>query len=189
MDPQDVENPSQPVRVEKMSAKYRYRGYLISNKGYYQPDHHVWWEAIDEKTGEASYHGKTRRKVMQMIDEDFVRDELNAKLPCNMLKIRETLESCMTAMCFLCSNQKNCELWDKNPDLVGKDFGRCTEFLSARAALAEPPRNCDNPKYKTGWDVITEWMNRGVNKLEDGADIAEMLDWFISSAVKEGGDK
>lgn len=176
MDPQDVENPPKTVRVEerKMSAKYRYRGYSISNKGYYQPDHHVWWEAIDEKTGEASYHGKTRREVMQMIDEDFVRDELNAKLPCNMLKMQEALE-------WLSGfGYRTADGGFHMPDAK-------MAINKIEAALATPPRNCDNPKYKTGWDVITEWMNRGVNKLEDGTDIAEMLDWFISSAVKEGG--
>lgn len=46
-------------------------------------------------------------------------------------------------------------------------------------------RNCDNPRFKRGWDVITEWNKLGVNHLEDGEDIAEMLDWFLSPTEQE----
>ena len=58
-------------------------------------------------------------------------------------KLRKALEHCLDAMCDMCANRRNCEIWDKCPDSVGEGFGRCEEFLAARAVLTTPPRNCD----------------------------------------------
>lgn len=37
---------------------YEYKGYRISNCGYHHPDHCIWWEAVDVKTGCADYHSQ-----------------------------------------------------------------------------------------------------------------------------------
>ena len=35
------------VKISK--GIYEYKGYRISNCGYYEPDHCIWWEAVDMK--------------------------------------------------------------------------------------------------------------------------------------------
>lgn len=40
---------------------YEYRGYRICNCGYHEPDHCIWWEAVDIKTGCADYHANTKK--------------------------------------------------------------------------------------------------------------------------------
>ena len=41
------------VKISK--GIYEYKGYRISNCGYYEPDHCIWWEAVDMKTGCAAW--------------------------------------------------------------------------------------------------------------------------------------
>jgi hypothetical protein len=50
------------------AGRYRYKGYIIRNHGYYPPDKCVWWEAINELTNEADYHAHTKKKVKDLID-------------------------------------------------------------------------------------------------------------------------
>lgn len=57
-----------------MSA-YLYKGYKISNVGYHQPDHCVWWEAVD-KDGCACFHGHTLREVEMLINDSEWEDKL-----------------------------------------------------------------------------------------------------------------
>ena len=58
-------------RVRKISSgNYEYRGYLIRNMGYYEPDHRVCWEATNLKTGCGDYHGYTKREIIEAIDEE-----------------------------------------------------------------------------------------------------------------------
>lgn len=52
-------------------GKYEYKGYYLCNCGYHQPDHCVWWEAVDIRTGCAMYHAKNRKKLIEMIDKPF----------------------------------------------------------------------------------------------------------------------
>ena len=47
------------VKISK--GIYEYKGYRISNCGYYEPDHCIWWEAVDMKTGCADYHATTKK--------------------------------------------------------------------------------------------------------------------------------
>lgn len=49
---------------------YEYKGYKITNYGYYPPDHCIWWEAVNEETGCADYHAHTKKEIIDMIDED-----------------------------------------------------------------------------------------------------------------------
>lgn len=60
-----------------MSA-YLYKGYKISNLGYHQPDHCVWWEAVD-KNGFACFHGNTLREVEMLIDDSEWEDKIKVK--------------------------------------------------------------------------------------------------------------
>lgn len=47
------------------------KGYRISNCGYHEPDHCVWWEAVDMQTGCADYHATTKKFLMEQIDDDL----------------------------------------------------------------------------------------------------------------------
>ena len=52
-------------------ARYKFKGYTITNCGYHQPDHCVWWEAVDEN-GEACFHGNTLREVeFEILDYEW----------------------------------------------------------------------------------------------------------------------
>ena len=47
-----------------------YRGYTIRNHGYYpHTDKCVWWEAVNDETGEADFHAKRLRDIISMINE------------------------------------------------------------------------------------------------------------------------
>ena len=50
---------------------YEYRGFEVINHGYYAPDKHIWWEAVDVKTGCADFHARTKREIKELIDEDL----------------------------------------------------------------------------------------------------------------------
>ena len=58
------------VKISK--GIYEYKGYRISNCGYYEPDHCIWWEAVDMKTGCADYHATTKKFLMEQIDDDYM---------------------------------------------------------------------------------------------------------------------
>lgn len=52
-------------------SKYKFKGYTITNCGYHQPDHCVWWEAVNEN-GEACFHGNTLREVeFEILDYEW----------------------------------------------------------------------------------------------------------------------
>ena len=52
-------------------ARYKFKGYTITNCGYHQPDHCVWWEAVDEN-GDACFHGHTLREVeFEILDYEW----------------------------------------------------------------------------------------------------------------------
>lgn len=50
---------------------YEYKGYRISKFGYYEPDHCVWWEAVNIQTGCGDYHATTKKFLMKQIDDDL----------------------------------------------------------------------------------------------------------------------
>ena len=58
--------------------RYKFEGYTITNCGYHQPDHCVWWEACDDD-GLACFHGKTLREVEFLILESKWQDKLREK--------------------------------------------------------------------------------------------------------------
>lgn len=49
-------------------GEYQYRGFKVYFFGYYEPEHRVVWEGIDEETGEGVARGYTKREVMREID-------------------------------------------------------------------------------------------------------------------------
>lgn len=59
-------------------TRYKFKGYTITNCGYHQPDHCVWWEAVDEN-GEACFHGHSLREVEFMILDDEWEKKLREK--------------------------------------------------------------------------------------------------------------
>ncbi len=48
---------------------YQYKGYKLTNYGYYLPDHCIWWEAVNIKTGCADFHATTKKEIMDLIDK------------------------------------------------------------------------------------------------------------------------
>lgn len=52
-------------------GKYLYRGYELVGQGYYPPDHQVWWEGVDPKTGCADFHAETKGLLKYMIDKEL----------------------------------------------------------------------------------------------------------------------
>lgn len=71
-------------------ARYKFKGYTISCCGYHQPDHCVWWEAVDD-SGCACFHGTTLREVEFMILDSEWEDKLKAK-DREIAELRECLE-------------------------------------------------------------------------------------------------
>jgi hypothetical protein len=48
-------------------GQYEYRGFVINNCGYYEPEHKTVWEGID-KEGNGIARGYTKKDVMYEID-------------------------------------------------------------------------------------------------------------------------
>ena len=53
-------------------GEYEYRGYIVSNHGYYPPDKCVWWEAVSIETKCADFHATTKKQIKAMIDKDLL---------------------------------------------------------------------------------------------------------------------
>jgi hypothetical protein len=51
------------------AGEYMYCGYRIQCCGYYEPEHRIVWQAIDDQTGEAVAHGYTKKEVMWAVDD------------------------------------------------------------------------------------------------------------------------
>lgn len=68
---------------------YKYKGYRISNYGYYEPDHCVWWEAVDMQTGCADYHATTKKFLMEQIDDDLKKIKLSKTTFLLVVKVGE----------------------------------------------------------------------------------------------------
>lgn len=52
------------------NGQYLYKGFRIVRHGYYEPEKSVWWEGVNEITGDADYHAHTKRDVKKLIDND-----------------------------------------------------------------------------------------------------------------------
>lgn len=158
------------------------RGY--AEAGQYLLDHYADRIESAGKRAEENHKQELDRAVLNRDFLDvmkFCAEEMNQETAtnCNRLgdasKLREALEKIIDIL-------NNCAIehyWDS------KMLDIC------RAALTAPPRNCD--RFATGNDVMREWLAKPsyvTNRLEDGADIEEMLDWLLSPvapAAQEGG--
>ena len=78
-------------------TKYKFKGYTISCCGYHQPDHCVWWEAVDD-SGCACFHGTTLREVEFMILDSEWEDKLKAK-DREIAELRECLKEAIKKQC------------------------------------------------------------------------------------------
>lgn len=66
----EFQNTTSSQHDAKLPVSRRfYRGYTIRNHGYYPPDKCVWWEAVNDETGEADFHAKRLRDIISMINE------------------------------------------------------------------------------------------------------------------------
>ena len=118
-------------------TKYKFMGYTIYNCGYHQPDHCVWWEAVDEN-GEACFHGHTLREVefeildyeweqkMRRKDEEI--EKLKASTVGNTTALRKALKATIEKL-LDCAPTAEQEF----PELVQR----------VHAAALAPARNCD----------------------------------------------
>ena len=52
------------------AGQYLYKGYEVTNHGYYPPDQCIWWEAVNVETGEADFRANTKKEIKWMIDEE-----------------------------------------------------------------------------------------------------------------------
>ena len=130
-------------------TRYKFIGYTITNCGYHQPDHCVWWEAVDEN-GEACFHGHSLREVEFMI----LDDEWEKKLREKDAEIERLKHSSVGNAATMREAQKP---WIAFGEWLlgnaGKD--RLVEALrenrpiirhmieELRGALAKPPHQCD----------------------------------------------
>ena len=61
-------------RIE--SGSYLYRGYILNNIGYYEPDHCVIWEACPQSAPNcADFHALTKKDLKQIIDDYLDKDD------------------------------------------------------------------------------------------------------------------
>ena len=92
-------------------AKYKFKGYTISCCGYHQPDHCVWWEAVDD-SGCAFFHGTTLREVEFMILDSEWEDKLKAK-DREIAELRECLKEAIREKCpftrMSCKHGEQCD--------------------------------------------------------------------------------
>ena len=120
-------------------TRYKFKGYTITNCGYHQPDHCVWWEAVDEN-GEACFHGHSLREVefmilddeweMKLREKDAEIEKLKHWSVGNAATMREALESARN----WCLNR-----------LGNASYQVTVEGLlsTINAAISAPARNCD----------------------------------------------
>lgn len=50
------------------AGTYKYRGWIISCVGYYEPERRVCWEGYDPDTGCGDFHGYSKREIKMLID-------------------------------------------------------------------------------------------------------------------------
>lgn len=92
-------------------ARYKFKGYTIKCCGYHQPDHCVWWEAVDD-SGFACFHATTLREVEFRILESEWEDKLKAK-DREIAELRECLKEAVRERCpftrMSCKHSEPCD--------------------------------------------------------------------------------
>lgn len=147
-------------------SRYKFKGYTITNCGYHQPDHCVWWEAVNEN-GEACFHGNTLREVEFMIlDYEWEQKMKKKDEEIEKLKREKTeAEADALAVGGVVEAARNAEKSSEvgNVAAMREALESCLDFImrldrafnplmqnlledaiaKANTALAAPPRNCD----------------------------------------------
>ena len=117
-------------------TRYKFKGYTITNCGYHQPDHCVWWEAVDEN-GEACFHGHSLREVEFMILDDEWEKKLREKdAEIERLKHSSVGNAAVMRKALMDIDKA---VWHGGRTTQGE---KDAHWL-ATTALTTPPRNCD----------------------------------------------
>ena len=56
------------------AGTYKYRGWIISCVGYYEPERRVCWEGYDPETGYADFHGFSKKEIKWLIDDSLSKN-------------------------------------------------------------------------------------------------------------------
>lgn len=56
------------------AGTYKYRGWIISCVGYYEPERRVCWEGYDPETECGDFHGFSKREIKWLIDESLSKN-------------------------------------------------------------------------------------------------------------------
>ncbi len=120
-------------------TRYKFKGYTITNCGYHQPDHCVWWEAVDEN-GEACFHGHSLREVEFMILDDEWEMKLREK-DAEIERLKHWSVGNAAVMRKALESVRN---WCLNR-LGNASYQVTVEWLLSvvNSALSAPARNCD----------------------------------------------
>ena len=59
------------------SGRYSYKGFTLINCGYYPPDGHVWWQAINEFTDAADYSADTKKELIRLYAYSLYSPDFN----------------------------------------------------------------------------------------------------------------
>lgn len=129
-------------------TRYKFKGYTITNCGYHQPDHCVWWEAVDEN-GEACFHGHSLREVEFMILDDEWEKKLREKdAEIERLKHSSVGNAAVMRKALMDIDKA---VWHGGRTTQGE---KDAHWL-ATTALTTPPRNCD--RFATVKDAAIEF--------------------------------
>ena len=168
-------------------SRYKFKGYTITNCGYHQPDHCVWWEAVNEN-GEACFHGNTLREVeFEILDYEWEQKMKKKDEEIEMLKHGKSDASRNTPFGNAAAMR---EAMMKIYKLTTADCPADEVEIAniCFKALSAPARNCD--RLKTGEDA--KYMFLQIAELPEGNGDADMREWYrkliawLFSPVGEG---
>lgn len=167
-------------------TRYKFKGYTITNCGYHQPDHCVWWEAVDEN-GEACFHGHSLREVEFMILDDEWETKLREK-DAEIERLKHSSVGNEAAM------REALEAVDKIYDMLSKPCIVIEEVRhacqKARAVLiSTPQRNCDMPYYDRVemYGAFKDWCKAKGHTMEPML-ACDAFDWLLAPAAERKGD-
>lgn len=191
-------------------SRYKFKGYTITNCGYHQPDHCVWWEAVNDN-GEACFHGNTLREVefrildyeweqkMKKKDEEIeklkrekIEVEADALAVGGIIEAARTAEK-SSAVGHAAAMREAMEKLDKLL-FVGVDGyvhgqpDKTDEIeRTIKSAISAPPRNCDVGTVEEQTKRYDAFCNAHFNDSKDGGDchkcpLAERKTWSCQLA-------
>jgi len=158
-------------------TRYKFKGYTITNCGYHQPDHCVWWEAVDEN-GEACFHGHSLREVEFMILDDEWEKKLREKdAEIERLKHSSVGNAAVMRKALMDIDKA---VWHGGRTTQGE---KDAHWL-ATTALTTPPRNCD--MFATVKDAAIEFSKLR-NNPHPCPDFV-FSEWLLAPAAEGGAN-